>query len=72
LFRRHFPDVDSFAVLVFAPNPGWRDGLRKVFAKKERPDLYRFVSMSDLTADNFLFEPHFYSIDKGPLPLVNR
>lgn len=72
LQRRHWASADTFAVLVFAPNPGWRDGLRRVFAKKERPDLYRFVSLSDLKPETFLFGPHFYKVDEGPFPLVKK
>jgi hypothetical protein len=71
LQRRHWSAADSFAVLVFAPNPGWRGGLRKMFAKKERPDLYRFVAMSELTAENFLHGKVFYTVDQGPYSLVN-
>jgi hypothetical protein len=70
LYRKHFPEMDRFAVLVFAPNASWRDGLRKSFRKKERPDLYRFAALTELTPQNFLHGKVFYLVGEGPFPLV--
>jgi hypothetical protein len=72
LHTRHFPGVPSFVVLVIAPNPGWRDGLRKCFAKKERPELYRFIARTELTKETFLHGEIVYSAKEGPMPLVKK
>ena len=58
LHRRHFPGaLDAFSVLVLAPHPGWRDHLRREFATKARPDLYKFAALTEVTADSLLFDP---------------
>lgn len=67
LHRRHFPDAtDNFNVLMFAPTPNWRDALRKAISKKERPDLWRICSMTDMKPETFLTEPIFYPAGDGP------
>lgn len=70
LHRRHFAQaLDEFSVLVFAPTPGWRDLLRKEFAKKESPHLYWFAALTDLKPETF-FAPVFFSCKDGPFALL--
>lgn len=65
-------NMDSFSVLNVVPRAGRRDLLRKEIAKKERPDLWKFVSWEDITPESLLFEPITYTCDGGPQPIVKR
>ena len=57
--RRHFPEttIDTFTVLMVAPNARRRDALRKVIHEKRGAHLWRFASVEDLTPEKLLFEP---------------
>lgn len=67
LHKRHFPTaMDSFHVLMFAPTPNWRDALRTALSKRERPDLWRICSLTDLKQATFLTAPIFYPAGDGP------
>lgn len=72
LHRKHFPGaLSSFNVLLFAPNPDWRDALRKAISKKEGATLWRVASLTDVKPETFLFAPIFYPAGEGePKPLV--
>ena len=78
LHRRHFPSaLGEFSVLVLAPHPGWRDHLRREFARKAHPELYKFASMTEVTSDSLLFSPIWHpctgeahALLKSPRPHV--
>ncbi len=71
LHRRHFPQAfDEFSVLVFSATAGWRDLLRKEFAKKDSSHLYWFAALTETTPEKF-FAPIFYSCTKGPFSLLH-
>jgi hypothetical protein len=54
----HFPDSDGFRVLLVVPNAARRDAVRRAFEKKDatefRTDLWRFLALTDITADTLL------------------
>jgi Replication-relaxation len=66
LHTRHFPGVGGFSVLCFAPDPQWRDFLRKCFRPKERVDLWKFAALTDVKPATFFEAPIFYTADDGP------
>ena len=70
--RRHFPEttIDTFTVLMVAPNARRRDALRKVIREKRGAQLWRFASVEDLTPEKLLFEPIWYPCDGEPAALV--
>ena len=70
--QRHFPQAKSggLSVLMVAPSPSRRDALRKAIKEKNGAALWKFVSVTDLSAESFLFEPIWYSCTEGPSPLV--
>jgi hypothetical protein len=72
LHWRHFPgSMDTFGVLCIAPDPEWRDGLRRAFRTKPGADLWKFAAITELNADTILFAPLFYPASDGPpVPLV--
>jgi len=74
LHLRHFtPSVPAFSVLMIAPSARRRDSLRKAIADKPDAALWRFSTESDVTADNVLHTPIWYSCGKeDPDPLVKR
>lgn len=67
LYRRHFPEASDFRVLCLAPEPLWRDVLRREFAKrKDGLHLWKFGALSEINAATFLHAPIFYGADDGP------
>lgn len=73
LHLRHFPDaLREFSVLVLAPHPGWRDQLRKEFAKRPHPELYKFASLTEVTPETFLFSPVWHPCSGAPHALLKR
>ena len=72
LHRRHFPTttVDSFDIVVVAPNERRRDALRKAVSKKPGAELWRFVAAPELTAETFLHGKIFYPCDGDPGSLL--
>lgn len=63
--RRHFPEttLPSFTVLMVAPNARRRDHLRKAIHGKPGWELWRFVAVSEMTAESFLHDPILYRCD---------
>lgn len=73
LHRRHFPAaIDRFSVLMFAPDPRWRDALRRAFRGKAGAHLWNFAAWTDLKPETFLHSPIFYPCEGEPQPLVRR
>lgn len=71
LHRRHFPTANvDFNVLMFAPDPKWRDALCKAFAKKDRADLWRFASMTEVKPETFLTANIFHKCDGAVVSLL--
>ena len=71
LHRGHFPDAaDEFSVLVLAPHAGWRDSLRREFAGRPRPDLYKFAAMTEVTAETLLHGPIWHPCVGEAHPLL--
>jgi hypothetical protein len=72
MHRRHFPatTLDSFAVLMVAPDNRRRDALRNAIAGKPGANLWRFVSATDLKPETFLHGEIFFSYNEGPFSLV--
>ena len=70
--RWHFPKttIDTFTVLMVAPNARRRDALRKVIREKRGAQLWRFASVEDLTPEKLLFEPIWYPCDGEPAALI--
>lgn len=69
-YLQHFPQAVGFAVLVFAPNAGWRDALREAARQHAGHELWRFASSTEVKADTFLSAPIFYTCTEGPFPLI--
>jgi hypothetical protein len=65
-------NVNSLTVVCLAPNAGRRDSLRRAFAGKEGSELWRFVTVTEFTADKLLHEPILYPAKGDPMPLVKR
>jgi hypothetical protein len=73
LHLRHFEGaIDDFRVLVLAPHAQWRDSLLKAFAEKQRPELYKFAALPEMTKDTFLFGEIWHAHGKKPHALVAR
>ncbi len=71
LYKRHFADAGDFRVLCFAPDAGWRDVLRRAYARKDGAQLWKFAALSELRAETMLHAPLFYPAGDGiPAPLV--
>jgi hypothetical protein len=71
LHRKHFqPTVEGFRVLMVAPHPKRRDGLRKEFVGKPGCELWRFAAAEDVTPEKVMHEPVWYSCEGQPVPLV--
>jgi hypothetical protein len=72
LHRRHFPDatVDSFTVLMVAPNARRRDALRKAIDSKPGAHLWRFASVEELLPTALFSSPIFYPCAGEPAPLI--
>lgn len=73
LHRRHFPQttVTAFTILMIAPNRNRRDNLRRTILGKPGWELWRFVSLTDLSADSLLTAPILYRCDSDEgVPLV--
>ena len=71
--RRHFAEttLPSFTVLMVAPTPRRRDHLRQAIHRKPGWELWRFVSVTEMTAESFLHEPILYRCDSDQgIPLV--
>ncbi len=70
--RRHFPEttIDSFSVLMIAPNARRRDALRKALREKSGANLWRFASQEDIKPERLLHEPIWYPIDGEPASLI--
>jgi protein involved in plasmid replication-relaxation len=70
--RRHFPEstVESFTVLMVAPNARRRDALRKVIGEKRGASLWRFASQEDVKPEKLLFQPIWYPCDGEPESLI--
>ena len=55
---KHFPGADEFRVLLVVPHAARRDAVRHAFEKKDaakyRTDLWRFLALTDITADTLL------------------
>ena len=68
---RHFPttNVEKFAVLFVTPSANRRDALKKAFASKPAPWLYKFTSQTELTAETFLTSPIWHPCEGDPAPL---
>lgn len=62
LHRRHFPQatVETFTVLMVAPNARRRDALRKALQAKPGAPLWRFAAIGDLLPETLFSAPVFY------------
>lgn len=71
LHRTHFPGAtDTLSVLIFTVHAGWRDHLRREFAKKVCPELYKFAALPEVTTESLLFGPVWYPCVGDPQPLL--
>lgn len=70
--RRHFPDttIDTFTVLMVAPNARRCDALRKAIREKRGASLWRFASQEDMQPENLLHDPIWYPCEGEPASLV--
>lgn len=70
--RRHFPEttIDTFTVLMVAPNARRRDALRKTIGEKRGASLWRFASQEDMQPEKLLHAPIWYPCDGEPASLV--
>jgi hypothetical protein len=70
--RRHFPEttIDTFTVLMVAPNARRRDALRKVIGEKRGASLWRFASQEDMQPEKLLHAPIWYPCDGEPASLI--
>lgn len=70
--RRHFPEttIDTFTVLMVAPNARRRDALRKTIGEKRGATLWRFASQEDMTPEKLLHDPIWYPCDGEPASLI--
>ncbi len=70
--RRHFPEstVESFTVLMVAPNARRRDALRKVIHEKRGAHLWRFASQEDVKPEKLFHDPIWYSCEGAPASLI--
>ncbi len=70
--RRHFPEatIDTFTVLMIAPNARRRDALRKVIREKRGAQLWRFASQEDVKSEKLLHDPIWYPCDGEPASLI--
>ena len=70
--RRHFPEttIDTFTVLMVAPNARRRDALRKTIGEKRGATLWRFASQEDMTPEKLLHAPIWYPCDGEPASLI--
>jgi hypothetical protein len=80
LFRRHFPHARDFRVVCVCPYESFRDSMRKAFQEKKEKetvtlpgaDLWLFALAEEIRPESFLHEPIFWTVDRGPFPLVPR
>ncbi len=72
--RRHFPeaDLDSFAVLLVAPDVRRRDALKEQVTGKPGAAFWRFAAMPELTPETILTEPVWHRCDGQLVPLIKR
>jgi hypothetical protein len=71
LHKRHFPTANAgFNVLMFAPNPKWRDALCKAISQKDGAHLWKFASITDVNAKSFLSSPIFHKCDGSVVALL--
>lgn len=72
LQQRHFPaTVEGFSVLMITTTERRRSALRKAIKDKPGAELWRFATVTDVTADQFLHAPIWHSCHKDePDPLV--
>ena len=70
--RRHFPEttIDTFTVLIVAPNARRRDALRKTIGEKRGATLWRFASQEDMMPEKLLHDPIWYPCDGDPASLI--
>lgn len=70
--RRHFPEttIDTFTVLMVAPNARRRDALRKTIGEKRGASLWRFASQEDMQPEKLLYAPIWYPCDGEPASLI--
>jgi hypothetical protein len=72
IYLKHFPAVgiDEFRVLLVVPDALRRDAVRLAFQKKDavtlRTDLWRFVALTDMTAEALLYGEICYRCGDGP------
>ena len=71
LHKRHFSTANAgFGVLMFAPNPKWRDALCKAIARKDGAALWSFASVTEVKPESFLFAPIFHKCDGSVVALL--
>lgn len=70
--RRHFPAVnmENFSVLMIAPSERRRDALRKAVMQRSGAKLWKFASLTDLTAETMLVGNVWHSCDGSTGPLL--
>ena len=70
--RRHFPEttIDTFTVLMVAPNARRRDALRKTIGEKRGASLWRFASQEDMTPEKLLHDQIWYPCNGEPASLI--
>jgi hypothetical protein len=69
---RQFPraNAEKFTVLMLAPTPRRRDALRASVKKYPGADLWRFASLTDVTAARLLLSAIWFPCEGEPKPLV--
>lgn len=73
--KKHFPTttLNRFTVTMIAPTEKRRDALRRAFQGKDSSELWRFASLTDLTAETFLHGRVWYRTDSDQRqPLVKN
>lgn len=70
--RRHFPEttIDTFTVLMVAPNARRRDALRKAIGEKRGASLWRFASQEDMQPEKLFHDPIWYPCNGEPASLI--
>lgn len=69
-FKRHFPQAQDMRVIAFAPNPSWRDAMRKAARKRDGAELWLFCASNELAETSFLDADIFWPVDGGPRPFI--
>ena len=73
LHRRHFPDatIERINVLLVTLSAKRRNALTRTFRDKPHADLWKFVSMDELTPQSCIFDKIYHRCQAEPTGLIN-